>query len=99
MNWVILLGGCAGGALPDVIRIVRSRHQLTLPRYLRSVNFWIGFGLLLVLGIAAAWLGEAKEIKEALAYGFSAPEIISRLLSKSTADRGSISSIRNWWSV
>jgi hypothetical protein len=63
------------------------------------VNFWIGFGLLLVLGIAAAWLGEAKEIKEALAYGFSAPEIISRLLSKSTGDRGSISSIRNWWSV
>ena len=94
-QWLILLG-CAGGALPDVIRIIQNRHQNELPDYVYSLDFWIGF-LLLGYGGLAVWFGAASDAKEALAYGFGAPEIISRLLSsppitlRDTTDR-----IRRW---
>jgi hypothetical protein len=96
-QWLILLG-CAGGALPDVIRIIQNRHQNELPDYVYSLDFWIGFLLLVGFGGLAVWFGAASEAKEALAYGFGAPEIISRLLSsppitlRDTTDR-----IRRWW--
>lgn len=81
MNWSIVALGCLGGALPDLIRIIQNRYKTELPDYLKSINFAIGFILLIALGGFAAWLGEAKAVKEALAYGFGAPEIISRMLS------------------
>jgi hypothetical protein len=101
MEWTFILLGCVGGALPDAVRIVQNRREPNLPGYLKGANFWLGFVLLLILGGLAAWLGEAKIPKEALAYGFGAPEIISRLLASPTADRGpgAAMSMRRWWSL
>src|SRR5262245_20609432 len=96
-QWLIVLG-CAGGALPDVIRIIQNRHRHDLPDYVYSLDFWIGCLLLVGLGGLAVWLGAVSDTKEALAYGFGAPEIISRLFSappiplSDTTDR-----IRRWW--
>jgi len=52
------------------------------------------------LGGFAAWLGGAKATKEALAYGFGAPEIVSRLLSAKaiTLGRPGVGdSLRRFW--
>jgi hypothetical protein len=101
MDWQIILLGCVGGAIPDVIRFVQNRHEPSLPDYIKSGNFWIGLALLLVLGGAAAWLAQAQHAKEALAYGFAAPEVISRLLSTPATGRGPGGgmAIRRWWSL
>jgi hypothetical protein len=100
MDWMMVVGGCVGGAIPDAIRIVQGRYSGPLPGYVWTVNFWLGFILLLLLGGFASWLGDAKAIKEALAYGFAAPEIISRLLSSSTPPTlgGPGGTIRHFWS-
>jgi hypothetical protein len=100
MNWIMIVGGCVGGTIPDIIRIVQGRYSGSLPGYLTTVNFWLGLILLLILGGFASWLGDAKSIKEALAYGFAAPEIISRLLSSSTPPMlgRSGSTTRHFWS-
>lgn len=98
MNWTMILLGCAGGALPDIIRIVKGRYSTELPDYLKSLNFWIGFALLIILGGLAALLGDAKGAKEALAFGFAAPEIISRALSGEPGTRGStVGDITRFW--
>jgi hypothetical protein len=81
MEWSMVGLGCVGGALPDVIRLIQNRYKTELPDYLKTLNFAVGFGLLVAIGGFAAWLGGAKAVKEALAYGFGAPEIITRLLS------------------
>jgi hypothetical protein len=87
----LIVWGCVGGALPDVVRIIRGRYS-DMPGYLRAPMFWFGLLLLIALGGFVAWLGAAKEIKEALAYGYGGPEVLSRLLSVkdsgSAADRG-----------
>jgi hypothetical protein len=81
MDSTLILVGCAGGALPDVIRIIKDRYKTEFPAHLKSANFWMGFILLVLLGGVAAWLGGATGTKEALAFGFGAPEGISRLLA------------------
>jgi|SRR5581483_3068030 len=87
----LIVWGCVGGALPDVIRIIKGRYGDT-PGYLKAPMFWFGLLLLVALGGFVAWLGGAKELKEALAYGYGGPEVLSRLLSVKetggTADRG-----------
>ena len=88
MDWTIIILGCVGGAIPDAIRIIQGRHKTELPDYVGSLNFLIGLLLLVLLGGFAAWLGAAKEYKEALAYGFAAPELVSRLLSGGPGDKG-----------
>lgn len=79
---IIILIGCLGGLIPDMLRIVKGRHEAKLPEYLRYANFWLGLILLVVIGGLAAWLAEATEVKQALAYGYAAPELISRIFSK-----------------
>lgn len=101
-HWTMILIGCAGGLIPDALRIIKNRHDPNIPEYLRSVTFWIGLLLLVILGGLAAWLGEAANVKQALAYGFAAPEFISRILSGGeAAAAGSIGegklSLREWW--
>ena len=95
--------GCLGGLVPDALRLIKGRHEPNLPGYVRSANFWVGLLLLVFLGGLASWLLQANTVQSALAYGFGAPEILSRLLATSTqaVDRSEISmrsSIRNWWS-
>jgi len=75
-----LLYGLIGGAIPDLLRIINNRYQLSLPAYLKSINFYIGFIFLLVLGMVTVQLLQANSITEALSYGYSAPQVISGLL-------------------
>lgn len=103
-DWTMILIGCAGGLIPDALRIIKNRHEPGVPEYLRSFAFWIGLLLLVILGGLAAWLGEAANVKQALAYGFAAPEFISRILSgggagaATTEGQGKLS-LREWWKL
>ena len=97
-----LLWGALGGMLPDVIRLVRQRHNAGLPAYLTRANFYVGLALAMVLGAAAATLLHAGSVAEALAYGFGAPELLTRLLSRTGtgAAGGGITPLRTlgeWW--
>ncbi|MFM8450925.1 MAG: hypothetical protein ACKOAY_12535 [Haliscomenobacter sp.] len=76
------LFGLLGGLLPDAIRIVNNRYNPSLPDYLKSANFYIGTTILVLLGGAAAWLTEADSVVDALAMGFSAPQIISSIMQQ-----------------
>lgn len=100
MNWSMVALGCLGGAVPDAIRLIQNRYKTELPDYLKSINFVIGFVLLVALGGFAAWLGEAKAVREALAFGFGAPEIVSRALSGKAITLGRPSpagTLRRFW--
>jgi hypothetical protein len=99
MGWIWILG-FVGGAIPDGIRIIQGRYAGALPDYLKTANFWFGFSLLVIAGGFVAWIGSAQSIQEALAYGFAAPEILSRLLSASEPPTlaGPTSSLRHFWS-
>lgn len=97
----LVLLGCIGGLIPDAIRIIKSRHKNRIPTYLKHLNFWIGIILLIALGGFAAWLSDAGKAREALAYGYAAPELVSRLLAQRSAeppDRGEGTfSLLGWW--
>lgn len=95
--------GCVGGLLPDILRIIKNRHDSNVPSYLKRFNFWLGVILLVALGGFAAWLLEATNAKEAVTFGFAAPQVISSLVggSKGVVDRGAIEpskfGLRIWW--
>ncbi len=76
-----VLMGALGGLLPDILRIVKSRHDPQLQPYLRSIMFWVGVLLAVAVGAVAAALAGATSVREALAYGFGAPEVLTRILS------------------
>jgi hypothetical protein len=78
--WQVVALGCAGGALPDVLRVIERRHK-PMPAYLKRGFFWFGVGLLMALGGGASYLMEPSRPIDALAIGFSAPAIISSLLA------------------
>jgi purine-cytosine permease-like protein len=100
------LYGAIGALLPDVIRIIKDRHNVQLPPYLKSLNFYLGLLFAVALGAAVAWLLAPSDVKAALAYGFGAPEIITRMLSKAPSPAGAAAaasvgprSVRRWWAV
>jgi hypothetical protein len=97
IDWTLVGLGCLGGMLPDIIRIIKNRYQAELPDYLWHGNFWLGFFFLVFLGGLAAWLGAAKEYKDALAFGFAAPEFVSRLLSGDGNRAGPGGDILRFW--
>jgi hypothetical protein len=35
-HWTMILIGCAGGLIPDALRIIKNRHDPKVPEYLRS---------------------------------------------------------------
>jgi hypothetical protein len=107
--------GCIGGALPDVLRLIAGRHE-GAPKYLSSLYFWVSFVLLVALGGAATYAvslvspemlaGSANRWISALAIGYSAPSMISKLLSEPNLPmpsgvRGAPApakrSLRGWW--
>lgn len=99
------IAGAVGGALPDVLRLIAARHE-GAPKYFTSRFFWFGFALLVILGGVAAALVSPTDFVSAAAVGFSAPEIISKLLSERRTDRGEggppdsiVQKIRRWWAT
>lgn len=90
LKWSMVILGCVGGLLPDILRVIQDRYSLTPAAYFKSPMFYVSLFLLAALGGFSAWLLEAADVKQALAYGFGAPEIISRVLGKigGDVDRG-----------
>jgi hypothetical protein len=102
--------GCLGGLIPDVLRIVRTRYG-DVPVYLGKPFFWISLIILVALGGVMAYALAPSGIANALAVGYSAPSILSKLLGIKEQDeievtRGPlrttseslIEQIRKWWS-
>jgi hypothetical protein len=75
----IVLWGCLGGALPDVLRLIGDRYR-GAPAYLRQWFFWASLALLVGLAGLATYLLSPSRIIDAVAIGFSAPEILSNAL-------------------
>jgi hypothetical protein len=75
-----ILWGCLGGVLPDGLRLVGARYGAP-PEYLKRAFFW--FSLSLLIGVAAltVFLLSPSRIIDAIALGFSAPEILSSVLA------------------
>ncbi len=94
---------CLGGVLPDVLRIIAARYDGP-PKYLSKGFFWLGLVLLVLVAGVTAVLVQPKDTVGALAVGFGAPEIISKLLSR-PGDRGAgtggsiVNDLRSWWAV
>src|SRR5512141_1218816 len=75
----LFLLGCLGGAVPDLLRIIKNRYKASLPKYMRSANFWIGLVILVAIGGLTAWILEADSAKAALLYGYASPQVLSNL--------------------
>jgi hypothetical protein len=81
MNWYQTIAlGFGGGALPDVLRIIAARHG-DAPPYLRKPFFYVSLGLLCILGGLVCLVFQPDRTIDALALGYSAPAILSKLLS------------------
>ncbi len=86
--WVLIICGCGAGLLPDVLRLVNSRYESGPIPYLRSWRFWVSLALLVPLGGLAAWLLDSRTPLQAVAFGYAAPELLSRVLSREAGERG-----------
>lgn len=100
LNWTLVSFGAVGGLLPDLVRFVRNR-QKGFPDWFKKLGYWVALVCLVALGGFVAWLGGAGTWKAALAMGYAAPEIITKLVSNDSPDlRGSRDGrfdVRRWW--
>jgi hypothetical protein len=112
LSYQTIVLGCIGGALPDILRLIAGRHG-EAPKYLFSVYFWVSFVLLVVLGGSAIYVvhlvspevlsGSPHRWISALAIGYSAPSMVSKLLSepdpsmRSSVRGPATRSLRGWW--
>jgi hypothetical protein len=95
--------GCAGGIIPDLIRLAKARYEAGIADYLKHWNFWLGLLILVVLGGIAAALGEPTNTMQALALGYAAPEFFSKIVAQPQAGMEEFPqpgkfSVRHWWS-
>ncbi len=97
MGFTMIVVGGLGGVIPDVVRLIKGMRDPDVPAYLKSLNFYIGLVLLVGLGCLATWLAGATDAKQALAYGYGAPELVTRILGSPGAIRGAAPSLREWW--
>jgi len=101
----VFLLGCLGGTLPDILKVIKNRYNKKIGSYYKRTNFWLGLILLIGIGGLAAWILDAQSAKDALIYGFAAPEIFSKILSEPLVDsnitkRGTGElRLRQWWST
>jgi len=104
VNATFIIFGCIGGFLPDLLRFIKGRTK-GFPDYWSKPSFWLGLIFLVALGGFTAWVGGANEVKVALAYGYGAPEVLSRLIAsepegEKEAVRGAPGfSLRAWWAT
>ena len=72
--------GAIGGALPDILRIIKCRYDESAPPYLTRYIFWVSLALLVGLGRGFSVLLAPARGVDALAIGFSAPTLVTSLL-------------------
>lgn len=102
LNMMYIALGVVGGLLPDVIRLIKNRYKLSIPEYLKTVNFWLGLLLMAIIGGLAAWAFSPTSGKEAIIYGYAAPQLFSSLAAeevKNARIKGVQISIRSWWAL
>jgi hypothetical protein len=105
-GWEAAGAGFVGGIVPDALRLLNARHE-GLPAYLRTWFFWVSLAVLAVLGSLVAVLSHPASVMAALAFGYSAPSIVSTLGAKGGADarldfkatrkRSALEELRGWW--
>jgi len=90
VHWSLIAFGCVGGLIPDILRVIQNRHDTSRLQYLKTLGFWFALLLLVGLGGFLCWLLGANDVKQALAYGFGGPEILSKFLGglAGSGDRG-----------
>jgi hypothetical protein len=112
MSPVEVIGwGCLGGIIPDVLRILPKRYG-DVPTYLLKPFFWVSLIILGAIGGVMTYALAPNGITNALAVGYSAPSILSKLLGIKDAEeveatrgplrvetRSLIEEIRTWWSL
>lgn len=99
---IYVLLGCLGGVLPDIIRIIKNRYKLSIPEYLKTGSFWLGFLLMVLIGGLAAWVFSPTSAREAIVYGYAAPQLFSSLVAKEIRHsriKDQNISIRSWWAL
>jgi hypothetical protein len=115
INWhliSLMLWGCGGALIPDLIRIAKTRNDSTLLPFLRSGQFLLSLAAMIVLSVLAVVLLGAESPREALAFGYGAPDLLTSALSSSSttsslppppdiAPKGGqarFMNLRDWWS-
>lgn len=99
--------GVLGGAIPDVIRIIKNRYSKKFPNYLQSLNFWLGVGLQMGLGGLLAYALPPTDVMQALLIGYSAPSIFTQLAASQAGDESRVDkggpgksfSLLRWWNL
>lgn len=70
-----VIAGCVGGLVPDLIRLIKG----PVDGFYKTRTFWVQLIAQVALGGIAAYFLSPESIKEAFTYGFSAPEVMTRL--------------------
>jgi len=76
----ILLFGCIGGLLPDVLTLIQSGNREHFPKQFSKPWWWVTLALTIALGGFVAFLVEPESTVTAVATGFAAPEVLRRLV-------------------
>jgi hypothetical protein len=78
---VVWLLGALGGLIPDLLRILNLVKSGQPVSGALGWRLWVSLVILIPLGAFTAWLLQSSTAIQALACGFSAPEVLSRVLS------------------
>jgi hypothetical protein len=70
------------------LRFIKHRFDKTSP-FPKCGFYWLIFLLMVLVGGGCAVLLQATDLKAAVAFGFSAPELLTKVLSKTPSGSGS----------
>ena len=76
-----ILWACVGGLIPDILRLVKARYD-DAPKYIKSAFFWLSLALLVAVAGLTSYLLTPNRIIDAVAIGFSAPQMLSTALGQ-----------------
>jgi hypothetical protein len=76
----ILLFGCIGGLLPDVLTLIQSGNREHFPKQFSIPWWWITLVLTVAVGGFVAYMVHPASKVTAVTTGFAAPEVLRRLV-------------------
>jgi hypothetical protein len=79
----LILLGCLGGMIPDVIRLIKlgDTGDYTAPDYLRKGFFYFILLLQILFGALMVYVFKVQDNLQALVYGYAAPQIFTSAAS------------------